>query len=154
MSFFALLTIPPAPALQVGAQAGQVVTLTVRLPDASTGILLNLDAPNTLSLQTPWAKTQAQPSGTPFRGQPEFEGYFSKVNPTALKVRIPAGTKPGAYNSELRLQLFTCDKKELICKQKDLTYRVTIRVGQKQIDGVLNVPAAEFRRSLKGVDGK
>ena len=146
-----LLLLPsPAPApVTLHGQAGQVLTLTVRLPAPGTGLLLNREAPNSVTLKTPWGQVKRPPTGPAFPGNAaEFSGYFQSVRPVTLSLRVPPGTKPGPYPGQLALQLFTCDKQELICKQRDLTYSVTIQVGQVQKGASLNVPATMFRQRL------
>lgn len=149
---FLLLAPAPAPVTLHG-QAGQLLTLTVRLPALSTGVLLNRGAPNSVTLKTPWGQTKKQPAGQPFpKDDKEFSDYFQQLQPITLKLKVPAGTPSGPHNAQLALHLFTCDKKERLCKQKDLTYPVTIHVGKMQRNATLNVPAALFRQTFK-LDG-
>ena len=145
-----LLLSPALAPVTLHGQVGRTVTLTVRLPAASTGVLLNREAPNSMTLKTPWGELKQQPSGHPFpKSNAEFSDYFQNIKPVSLSIKVPTGTKPGLYKTQLALQLFTCDKKELICKQKDLNYPVTIQVGKTQKNASLDVPASMFRQSFK-----
>lgn len=140
----------PAP-VNVSGQAGQLVTLTVRLPQVNSGLLVNRDAPNLITLDSPWQRTQATPGGESFPAiQPELAGYFGKVNPTHLNMQIPASAAPGRYTGRLILQLFTCDKKNRICQQRHLTYPVNFNIGPTQTPGgTLDVKPSEFRRATR-----
>lgn len=146
-----LLLLAPAPApVTLYGQAGQTVTLTVRLPAPGTGILLNQAAPNSVTLSTPWGQWKKQPTGQPYpASNAEFSDYFQQVHPVTLKFRVPGSTRPGQVNAQLALHLFTCDKKELICKQKKLSYPLIIQVGKVQKNATLDVPAAAFRRKFR-----
>ncbi|WP_135228302.1 hypothetical protein [Deinococcus fonticola] len=146
---FLLMAPAPTP-VTLSAQAGQTVTLTVRLPAPDSGVLLNRGAPNSLILKTPWGQWKKSPSGRPFvNGGAEFSGYFGQVHPVILSFKVPARTPPGPHNAQLALQLFTCNRQEKLCQQKDLTYPLTIQVGDRQQGGRLDVPASALQRPFK-----
>lgn len=131
-------------------RAGENASLSVHLPAPSTGILINRQAPNRLTLKTPWGSVQATPSGQEFPpAQTQFADYYGQLDPVRFQVAIPVGTSAGVYNGHLALQLFICNKRALICTQKNLTYPVSIRVGNAQKPGVLNVNASALQRSLR-----
>lgn len=149
LSLFLLFAPTPAPT-SVHGRAGQSVSLSVHLPAPSTGILVNREAPNRLTLHTPWGNVQARPSGQGFPSlQTEFADYYGRLDAVRFQVAVPGGTRPGVYNSHLALQLFICNKRALICTQKNLTYPVSIRVGNVQKAATLKVNVSEFQRGFR-----
>lgn len=110
---------------QAVAQAGQTATLSVTF--GLRELLLNRDAPNTVRLDTPWGQASGEISGT---GHPDakFSDYYGSVRSLGLRVRVPAGTRPGVYPAKLSAQLFTCDQKRGLCAMQDTSVTVNMRV--------------------------
>ncbi|MDV6375835.1 hypothetical protein [Deinococcus arenicola] len=110
---------------QAVAQAGQTATLSVNF--GLRELLLNRDAPNIVRLATPWGQTSGGVGGT---GHPDakFSSYYSSVRPVGLRVRVPAGTRPGIYPAKLSAQLFTCDQKRGLCAMRETSVAVNVQV--------------------------
>ncbi|MDO4246733.1 MAG: hypothetical protein Q4C89_11980 [Deinococcus sp.] len=116
-------TTPP---VSLAAQQGQSATLRVQLATRDT--LVSHEAPNRLTLTTPWSKTQVQPSGTR-HSNPAFASYFAQVKPMTFKVSVPASVKPGNYPAQLGGELFVCDMRDKVCTLRPVQVPVHIRVG-------------------------
>ena len=124
-----LLTVGTAQAAvggaQAAAQAGQTASLHVTF--GLRDLLVSRDAPNTVQLSTPWGQASAEVGGA---AHPDatFSGYYRSVRPLQLRVRVPAGTRPGQYPATLQAQLFTCDQKRGLCIRRDTNVTVSIQV--------------------------
>ncbi|WP_188973601.1 hypothetical protein [Deinococcus aerolatus] len=125
-----LLTVGTAQAAAVGgaqaaAQAGHTASLHVTF--GLRDLLVSRDAPNTVHLSTPWGQASAEVSGA---AHPDatFSGYYRSVRPLHLRVRVPAGTRPGQYPATLHARLFTCDQKRGLCIRRDANVAVSIQV--------------------------
>lgn len=122
----ALLGAAPLPETVLPARAGQTATLRVDLALRDT--LVNREAPNLLTLDTPWGQVQAQPSGTAHR-DPAYAGYSGQVRPTVLKVKVPAQVTAGRYSGQLTADLFVCDTGDKLCSRRTLKLPVQVQVG-------------------------
>ena len=116
-------TTPP---FSLAAPQGQSASLRVQL--ATQEMLVNREAPNRLTLTTPWGKTQVQPSGTR-HSNPAFASYFAQVKPMTFKVNVPASVKPGNYPAQLGGELFVCDIREKVCTLRPVQVPVRIEVS-------------------------
>lgn len=119
------LLVPPAPATQITAHAGQTANLTVMFP--LTNLLLSRAAPNRLTLHTPWGGAAGAPSG-PVHAQPEFKSYFGSLRPLLLRVPVPPNVCPGLYAARLSGPLFVCNTKAAVCVRRDVNLGVNVRV--------------------------
>jgi hypothetical protein len=142
------LLIPPVPATQITAHAGQTAKLTVTFP--LTTLLLNRAAPNRLTLHTPWGGAAGVPTG-PVHAQSEFKSYFGSLRPLLLRVPVPPNVRPGLYAARLSGPLFVCNTKAAVCMRRDVNLAVNVRVlpaGQALPSGplVLTDAVVEGRR--------
>ncbi|MGX9685987.1 hypothetical protein ACTQ9L_02390 [Deinococcus wulumuqiensis] len=151
-SVLALLGTPTPAPVTLGAQAGQTATLRVDLALRDT--LLSREAPNLLTLQTPWGQLQTRPSGTAHR-DPAYAGYFGQVRPMTLKVKVPAQVRAGRYAAQLTADLFVCDTADKLCTRRTLKLPVQLQVGKVARPGTLTLKdehlrPARLRRGLTG----
>ena len=138
----ALLGTPTPPEKVLPARAGQTATLRVDL--STRELLLNREAPNLLTLRTPWGQAQTRPNGTPHR-DPAYAGYFGQVRPALLKVRVPAATRAGRYAAQLTADLFVCDTGDKLCTRRTLKLPVQVQVGSAARPGTLTLKDEHLR---------
>ncbi|GGR70905.1 hypothetical protein GCM10008959_35810 [Deinococcus seoulensis] len=116
------------------------LTLTFALRD----FLLNREAPNRLTLTTPWSTHEGVLSGAP-HPDPARRAYYARPAPLRWPLLAPAGTRPGPYPARVAGQLFTCAVSGGTCSVRAVTLPVTLRVqpdGRVQPLGVqLDDPA-------------
>ena len=129
MSAFLLLALasfglPTTPLATLSAAPGEVLRASLVWP--AGGGLLSREAPSRLTLLTPWGKVSAQPTGT--RPDAEYAGYYAAVQPTELRLKVPAGQRPGTYDAQLQADLFMCDQADKICTRRQLDWPVKLRV--------------------------
>lgn len=110
----------------LAARPGQTTALQVQL--ATRDLLVNREAPNRLTLTTPWGKAQVQPGGTPHRN-PAFASYFAQVRAMTFKVKVPASAKSGTYRAQLSGELFVCDIRDKVCTLRPIQVPVRIQVS-------------------------
>ncbi len=94
-----------------------------------------------LTVTTPWGQQQALlKSGTLYPADPEH--YFSRLDPVALRVNVPAGTKPGAYPVSLKTALYVCDQNIHLCsvREAQASGELTVGRGKKPLTLTLKVP--------------
>lgn len=138
----------PAPLhpMTLSAAPGQSLRLSVVFPAAGSGLLLNREAPNRLTLSTPWGKATAQPSGTRHPSA-EFAGYFASVRPSDLRLPLPATVRPGNYMAFVSAELFLCDTHDKICTRREFRWPLTVRVGATSQPGLLRLRASDLAGS-------
>lgn len=151
-SVLALLGAPKSEPTVLTAQAGQPAALRVNLALRDT--LLSREAPNLLTLQTPWGQVQARPGGTA-HGDPAYAGYFGQVRTTTLKVKVPAQVRAGRYAAQLTADLFVCDVADKLCTRRTLKLPVQLQVSKVARPGTLTLKdehlrPARLRRGLTG----
>lgn len=143
-ALFALIPAPVPPAV-ITVQAGQTASVTVNYPHRTA--LLNREAPNTVSLHTPWGNVAAKPTGTP-HPDAQFSGYFGAVHPTQLKWSVPKKVAAGSYAANLSAQLFVCDSVQKMCSRRSLTLPITLKVvktGDQLANQSVNLPLDDGR---------
>lgn len=124
------------------AAAGSV---TVSFP--LRGYLISSDAPNRVTLTTPWQEVSAAPQGRP---HPLRRGYHAHLTPLRLPLRVPAGTPAGRYAAQVRALLFSCAEGAGTCSARTVTLPVTLDV---RADGrVLSAPLSVTDAHLRGGD--
>lgn len=107
-------------------------------------ILLSRDAPNRLTLSTPWGKVQAKLTGTAQRN-PEFAAYYAQVRPVTLAAKVPATAKAGVYTGQFEAELFVCDKVDKMCLPRTVRGNVRLNVGNAAKAAVLTLKDAQLR---------
>ena len=122
----ALLGAPTLPETVLPARAGQ--TAALRVDFGARELLLSREAPNLLTLRTPWGQVTARPAGTAHR-DPAYAGYFGQVRPSVLKVKVPAQVTAGRYAAQLSADLFVCDVGDKLCTRRTLKFPVQLQVG-------------------------
>ncbi|MFC6801581.1 hypothetical protein ACFQDE_07460 [Deinococcus caeni] len=120
-------------------------SLTVSFP--LRGHLISSDAPNRVTLNTPWQEVRAAPQGRP---HPLRRGYHAQLAPLRLPLRVPAGTPAGRYAAQVRALLFSCAEGAGTCSARTVTLPVTLDV---RADGrVLTAPLSVTDTHLRGGD--
>ena len=133
----------PAPA-SAPAQTARPPRVTAGLPEAGTltvtfdlrDFLLNREAPNVLTLHTPWGAQRGTLSGTP---HPERRAYYARLTPLRWPLSAPAGTRAGRYPARVEGQLFSCAVRGGTCSARTVSVPVTLSVrpdGRVQSVGV------------------
>lgn len=118
-------------------------SLTVSFP--LRGHLISSDAPNRVTLTTPWQEVSAAPQGRP---HPLRRGYHAHLTPLRLPLSVPAGTPAGRYAAQVRALLFSCATGSRICAARTVTLPVTLDV---RTDGrVLTAPLSVTDADLRG----
>ena len=140
----ALLGTPTPPETVLLARAGQTASMRVDL--GTRELLLSREAPNLLTLRTPWGQVQTRPNGTPHR-TPAYAGYFGQVRPALLKVRVPAAIRAGRYAAQLTADLFVCDTGDKLCTRRTLKLPVQVQVGNVARPGTLTLKDEHLRPS-------
>lgn len=111
------------------------------------GHLISSDAPNRVTLTTPWQEVSAAPQG---RLHPLRRGYHAHLTPLRLPLRVPAGTPAGRYAAQVRALLFSCAEGAGTCSARTVTLPVTLDV---RADGrVLTAPLSVTDAHLRGGD--
>ncbi len=93
-------------------------------------LLFNRAGESIISLETPWAKKPLEikvEKGTPYKELPEE--YHTALEPVAMAVRVPSGTKAGIYPIKLSSEVFLCDNQIKVCYIDRATGLLEIRVG-------------------------
>lgn len=111
--------------VEIWAHANEHIELQVLFPKAE--ILLNREAPNTMTLITPWNKTTLKPNGKIHQDN-KFHAYFSQVYPMKLKFKVPLNTALGQYQGQLKAQFFVCELQDQQCTKRILQTKVHIYV--------------------------
>ncbi|MBX8467259.1 hypothetical protein [Deinococcus sp. RIT780] len=118
-------------------------SLTVSFP--LRGYLISSDAPNRVTLTTPWQEVSAAPQGRP---HPLRRGYHAQLAPLRLPLRVPAGTPAGRYAAQVRALLFSCAAGARVCAARTVTLPITLDV---RADGrVLTAPLSVTDADLRG----
>ncbi|WP_291431776.1 hypothetical protein [Deinococcus sp.] len=131
--------VPPVqaaapPRVTVGLPGAGTLTVTFALRD----FLLNRDAPNVLTLHTPWGAQRGTLSGTP-HPDPERRAYYARLTPLRWPLAAPAGTRAGRYPARVEGQLFSCAVRAGTCSARSVSVPVTLSVrpdGRVQSLGV------------------
>lgn len=95
-----------------------------------TELLFNRAGSSTLSLETPWSKKPVElvlEKGVPFKDLPDE--YHVSLEPVVAAIRVPTGTKAGAYPIKLTSEVFLCDNIIKVCFIDRATGSLEIRVG-------------------------
>ena len=109
-------------------------------------ILFNRAGQSIISLETPWAKIPVEikvEKGTPYKELPEE--YHAALEPVAVALRIPAGTKAGIYPIKLSSEVFLCDNQIKVCYIDRAVGSFEVRVGAGKDAPVL----VEFNRPTR-----
>ena len=138
----ALSLLWSVPSAQVFAPPGGVAWVRVAFPSGSA--TYNRTAPAELRLSSPWGERRARPTGTPDPQDPEEA--FARLDPLRLAVRVPPGTKPGAYPLTLRGALYLCSRQAGQCFRRELRASVTLHVGASGRSETLQLPEALLER--------
>lgn len=123
----------PSPASAGLLEAG-TLTVTFALRD----FLLNREAPNVLTLHTPWGAQRGTLSGAP-HPDPERRAYYARLTPLRWPLSAPAGTRAGRYPARVEGQLFSCAVRGGTCSARTVSVPVTLSVrpdGRVQSVGV------------------
>ncbi|MFC6749134.1 hypothetical protein M8445_07500 [Deinococcus aquaticus] len=137
------------PALASAAAPAQTAApprVTAGLPEAGTltvtfalrDFLLNREAPNVLTLHTPWGAQRGTLSGAP-HPDPERRAYYARLTPLRWPLSAPAGTRAGRYPARVEGQLFSCAVRGGTCSARTVSVPVTLSVrpdGRVQSVGV------------------
>ena len=122
------------------ASASSSVTIRVEV-ESRPDLTFSREVPSELTVTTPWGQqTALLKTGTLYTADPEH--YYSRLDPVTLRVKVPAGTKPGAYPVSLKTALYVCDQVAHLCSVRlaQASGELTVGRGAKPLTLTLKVP--------------
>lgn len=127
------------------AEAGQDAKLRFEFK-LGTNLLFNRAGQSTLTLESPWTKKPVDviiEKGTPFKDAPD--DYLSTLEPVLANLRLPVGTRVGAYTVKLSSEVFLCDNLSKVCYIDRAIGSLEVRVGTGKDLPVM----VEFNRPIR-----